>query len=202
MTQPPARRRLDPSLRRAQILDVALEMFENKTFSTVSLRHIAAACDVNIALIYHYFESKDDLVRAALRHSVDSFVTYFAAQPPKADQPLGRASDWLDATISSIPPLLRMVKLMADYAAAGAVDEQAADAIADFYRRERETFEQSILQGLAEGRFRPVDVARTARLASMTLDGIFFSGVARSDLDYAGNIADLHAQLIDFLLIS
>lgn len=201
MTQPPVRRRLEPSQRRTQILDVALEMFENKTFSTVSLRHIAAACDVNIALIYHYFESKDDLIRAALRHSVDSFVTYFASQPPKADQPLGRASDWLDATISSIPPLLRMVKLMSDYAAAGAVDEQAADAIADFYRRERETFEDSIRQGIAEGRFRPVDAARTARLASMTLDGIFFSGVARSDLDYAGNIGDLHAQLIDYLAV-
>jgi AcrR family transcriptional regulator len=199
MNTPKVRRRLDPAERRAQILEVALELFEKQSFSTVSLRQIATACDVNIALLYHYFESRDDLVRAALRHSVDLFVTYFSAQPPRADQPLGRASDWLDATISSIPQLLRMVRLMSDYAAAEGADAQAAEVITDFYRRERETFESSIRLGIAEGRFRHVDPARTARIASMTLDGVFFGGVARLDSDYAGNIADLHSYLVDYL---
>ena len=95
--------------------------------------------------------------------------------------------------------LTRMVKLMSDFSAQDSRDARAMEMIDEFYARERETLRQSIEAGMAEGRFRRVDAERTARLTSMAIDGVFFGGPARNDLNYARNLADLRDQLLDYL---
>jgi AcrR family transcriptional regulator len=199
MAEKQARKRLDPAERRGMILDEALQLFERNQFSAIGMRQIAAACGVNMALLYHYFDSKDELVRATLRHAIDSFVSDFSSLPPDRDAPLGAADAWLEATISSAPRLKRMVKLIADFSAAGNRDVQAQQMVDGFYRRERETFEGAIRAGIDEGRFRPVDPVRTARLTSIALDGIFYAGPPRNDFAFEKNIRDLRDQLLDYL---
>tara|TARA_R110000868_G_scaffold70819_7_gene208007 strand:+ start:6208 stop:6819 length:612 start_codon:yes stop_codon:yes gene_type:complete len=199
MTEKQVRRRLDPVERREIILEEALHLFEKNQFSAISMRQIATACGVNIALLYHYFDNKDDLVRATLRHAIDAFVSAFSSLPPDPDAPLGAADAWLDATTSNAPRLRRMVKLIADFSANGERDAEAQKMVDDFYRRERMTFEGAIRAGMAEGRFRPVDPVRTARLTSVGLDGIFYAGPARNDFAFEQNIRDLRDQLLDYL---
>ena len=199
MSEKQARTRLDPETRREMILEEALELFASNQFSAISMRQIASACGVNMALLYHYFENKDELVRATLRHAIDRFVSDFSSQPADPKSALGTADAWLDATISSAPRLQRMVKLMADFAAAGNQDAEAQKMIGDFYRREREAFEGSIRKGMSEGQFRKVDPVRTARLTSIALDGIFYAGPTRNDFAFERNIRDLRDQLLDYL---
>ncbi len=53
--------------RRQQIIDGALEVFSTKGFSEATNKDIANAAGINSAgLIYHYFESKEDLLRAVI----------------------------------------------------------------------------------------------------------------------------------------
>ncbi|MBX9468007.1 MAG: TetR/AcrR family transcriptional regulator [Rhizobium sp.] len=52
------------------ILDATLGLVGTSHFSVVTMRDIALACDVNVALLYHYFSSKDHLIRAVLSRAL------------------------------------------------------------------------------------------------------------------------------------
>lgn len=53
-----SRTRLDPDVRRAQILDAAAALFHDEDYATVSLERIAEAAGVTRGLLHHYFGSK------------------------------------------------------------------------------------------------------------------------------------------------
>jgi AcrR family transcriptional regulator len=57
-------RRQQKEERREQILDAALRVFSSKGFSGASIREIARDVGVTEGLLYHYFESKDQLLEA------------------------------------------------------------------------------------------------------------------------------------------
>jgi len=199
MTKKQARQRLDPVERRELILEEALKLFEENPFSAISMRQIASACGVNMALLYHYFANKEDLVRETLRYAIDGFLEEFAAHPAAPDAPLGAADAWITATISSAPCVRRMTKLISDLLVAGNRDVEGQKMVDDFYKRERAVLETAIIAGINEGRFRKVDTTRTARLASIALDGIFYAGPSRNDFAFEQNIRDLRDQLLDYL---
>lgn len=51
---------------REHILDVALKLMSEHGSAGMSMRQLAAACGVQVAAIYHYFESKDALLAAVV----------------------------------------------------------------------------------------------------------------------------------------
>lgn len=51
---------------REHILDVALRLMSEHGAKGTSMRQLAAACGVQVAAIYHYFESKDALLAAVV----------------------------------------------------------------------------------------------------------------------------------------
>lgn len=51
---------------REHILDVALDLMARHGVHGVSMRQLAQACGVQVAAIYHYFESKDALLTAVI----------------------------------------------------------------------------------------------------------------------------------------
>ncbi len=51
---------------RARILDTAVRLVSERGAAATSMRQLAAACDLNVATIYHYFPSKADLLRAII----------------------------------------------------------------------------------------------------------------------------------------
>jgi AcrR family transcriptional regulator len=59
-----APRRQQAEERREQILDAALRVFSEKGYAGASIRDIAREVGVTEGLLYHYFESKDQLMQA------------------------------------------------------------------------------------------------------------------------------------------
>jgi len=51
---------------RDHILDTALRLMSERGAKGTSMRQLAAACDLQVAAIYHYFESKDALLAAVV----------------------------------------------------------------------------------------------------------------------------------------
>lgn len=51
---------------REHILDVALQLMSEHGSSAMSMRQLAQACGVQVAAIYHYFPSKDELLRSVV----------------------------------------------------------------------------------------------------------------------------------------
>jgi AcrR family transcriptional regulator len=55
------------AMRRQLILDKSLDLFIHQGFAGTSVRDIAKACDISPALLFHYFENKDDILVELLR---------------------------------------------------------------------------------------------------------------------------------------
>ncbi|MGH7658015.1 MAG: TetR/AcrR family transcriptional regulator, partial [Gemmatimonadales bacterium] len=65
------RQRLAPEVRRAQILDAALEVFGEQGFQRATLQDVMDRTGVTKGAFYHYFESKEELFLALVR---DRFI--------------------------------------------------------------------------------------------------------------------------------
>jgi AcrR family transcriptional regulator len=63
---PAARPSVPGQSQRERILDITLELMAQKGASATSMRALAAACGLNVAALYHYFSSKDALLRAVI----------------------------------------------------------------------------------------------------------------------------------------
>ncbi len=61
------RKRLQPELRRRQILDAAVHLFYEVGYEGTSLRDLSARVGINKATIYHYFESKEEILFDLIR---------------------------------------------------------------------------------------------------------------------------------------
>ena len=69
--------------RREQILDAAMHAFAQKGFSRATNKDIAREAGITAGLIYHYFESKEALLRAILRRALSHpFAPFFASYRP------------------------------------------------------------------------------------------------------------------------
>lgn len=51
---------------RERILDTALRLMSEQGAGSTSMRQLANACDLNVAALYHYFPSKDDILRSVI----------------------------------------------------------------------------------------------------------------------------------------
>jgi len=68
---------------RRKILDAARDVFADTGFRGGTIGAIANAAGVNRALIYYYFDSKEDIYRALLENGLAAFHDLFAQLPPE-----------------------------------------------------------------------------------------------------------------------
>lgn len=65
--QPPSHRHERAEVRRRQIVEVALELFARHGYAATTTKRIAQEVGVTEGLIFHYFPTKAELLRAAVR---------------------------------------------------------------------------------------------------------------------------------------
>lgn len=65
---------------RERILDAALDLMAERGAAGTSMRQLAQACDVQVAALYHYFESKEALLAAVIAER--NYVARLADPPP------------------------------------------------------------------------------------------------------------------------
>src|ERR1044072_5941268 len=68
------RKRKDPSVRRAQILEAARNCFASFGFQGTRVDRIAAECGVSVGLLYRFFNSKAAIVEAIILDDVEAQV--------------------------------------------------------------------------------------------------------------------------------
>ena len=79
--------------RREQIIDAAMRVFAEKGFARATNRDIAREAGITTGLIYYYFKSKEDLLRAALEERspiqvMTQITPEMLEQPPEVLLPL------------------------------------------------------------------------------------------------------------------
>jgi TetR/AcrR family transcriptional repressor of uid operon len=93
------RRVQPPAVRRAQIVDAAKRRFREGGFHATTMADIAAQAGVSVGLLYRYFPSKEEIIRAITE--ADLLAQLAAIETPLASHPDDDAAA-LDALIASL----------------------------------------------------------------------------------------------------
>jgi len=87
MNPGPPKWRRRKEARPAEIVAAALDVFAEKGFAAARLDDIAAAAGVSKGALYLYFETKQDLFRAVVRHAISPNLEQIEAAVAAADIP-------------------------------------------------------------------------------------------------------------------
>jgi AcrR family transcriptional regulator len=199
-----ARPRRDPTRRAegdraADILSVALDLFAQRDFASVTVRDIARACGINIALIYYYFGSKEELFRASIEHAIQQAVGGYRRLRTRQTNPIAALEDWFNINVALFDTLRQMAKVTIDYCFSTASVASIDRLIEKLYEDERQLLAENIRDGVAQGLFRKVDPEATARFISTHLDGLFFGTMNRKKTGIALDMEDMRRLLWDYL---
>lgn len=77
-----------PEIRRQEILDAAIRLFNEKGYEQTSMLDITKSINVSSGLCYRYFKSKEEIYQAALNSYVSQGVEYFVSLLGDENRPI------------------------------------------------------------------------------------------------------------------
>lgn len=165
--------------RRDSIAAAALKLFSEFGFAAVSNKELGEAAGINPALIYYYFEDKDDLFQFVVRKALeDALAAYEEIRRERGG--IDSLDAWLSSNLLLFGEITRFLKVILDYAHSGRRSPQTDAAIARFYDTEVELLASALRQ---EGNFAAAEATDLASLVSVFLDGVMVARVVRPELD-------------------
>ncbi|MEQ8666284.1 MAG: TetR/AcrR family transcriptional regulator [Rhodospirillales bacterium] len=187
--------RSTPFGRRDQIVAVALDLFAERNFAAVTIKDIAKAANVNAALLYYYFESKEDLFQGAIEFAVDQAFRNFRLLQARHDNPADVIDDWLINHVEQSAPIHKFVKISLDYSGSKSKMPVVDRLIRQFYDEELRILSGCIRQGIDDGLFAKVDPDSLAVFISTYLDGIMVRSVIQKKYDLSDAIGLLQREI-------
>ncbi len=183
-----------------KLMRAALDLFSRSDYSTVTIKDIANASAVNTALIYYYYDSKEDLFRAAIEFPINRALERFSELREKHTEPVYLINEWFHSNLKSANLIRQLVKIMLDYSGSANRIASVEKLIKKFYKVEEEhILANSIERGIALGVFKKVDPITTARFVSVHLDGIMVASMIRANFNIKTAILDLQEILWCYL---
>jgi AcrR family transcriptional regulator len=188
--------------RAAELLAAALELFSKREFSAVTIKEIGKSIGVNTALIYYYFDSKEELFRASLKYAIEeALANYQRLRERHTDpvDPVDLITDWFDTNVQSAKPIQQLIKIMLDYSTSRKQKTVVDEIIKQFYEVECGILSSGIRQGIKSGIFRQVDPDKAAQIVSTYLDGVIVRSLIHKDLNIRTVMRDLKRLFWDYL---
>jgi AcrR family transcriptional regulator len=160
---------------RQHILDTALSLMAQGGVAGTSMRDLAAATGLNVASLYHYFPSKQDLLVAVLaeRGFLDELA--ITAPTPGDRTPTIELADLLNEILQSMLEVEDFIRLMLGEVMRN--DETALSVGHDLIAGTQDSLERWITDDQPE-LAGPPGADAVARMLRATLIGLFFEHVA------------------------
>ncbi|MBX6365040.1 MAG: TetR/AcrR family transcriptional regulator [Gemmatimonadetes bacterium] len=193
------RRRRDA--RPGEIIQAALALFVERGFAATRVEEIAARAGVTKGTVYLYFDSKEDLFRAAVEESLVPLIEtgermVEEAGPSQAELFRVLVAGWWD--LMREPPLSGLPKLMmAEAANFPEVTRFYAEQVA---KRSRRMFERVLERGMERGEFRAMNVSNAVRLALAPLNWALTYGHSLACYDPSFDLESFVEDHIDVFL--
>ncbi|GAB4283110.1 MAG: TetR/AcrR family transcriptional regulator [Deferrisomatales bacterium] len=108
------RRRLNPELRKRQIVDAAVHLFFEVGYEGASLRDLAARVGINKATIYHYFESKEEILFHIVREVGQELLRGVREAASRPGSPLDRLEAMIRFQIGYMEGHVEQVKVLVE----------------------------------------------------------------------------------------
>lgn len=120
---PEKRTRLSPEARRAQLIELGVDMLATRTLDELSVEDIAQQAGISRGLLFHYFASKQEFHTAVARAAADELIRRTA--PDTSRSPLDALAGSLDAFIRYVEEFPDAYKSLVRGAASGDTDMRA-----------------------------------------------------------------------------
>ena len=185
--------------RAKELMAAALELFSKREFSAVTIKEIGNLIGVNTALIYYYFDSKEDLFRASLKFAIEEALDNYKRLQERHSDPVDLITDWFDTNVELAKPIQQLIKIMLDYSTSRTQKTVVDTIIKQFYDVECGILSSGIRQGIKSGVFRKVNPDKAAHIVSTYLDGVMVRSLIHKNMDVRAAIEDLKRLFWEFL---
>ena len=180
---------------RAKLLEAAFALFAQNGFSIVTIKDIGKQADLNPAMIYYHFESKENLFHECLSDSVYKIILRYKELRSENHGPTELLEAWFELHKDRYVTISRMLKIMMDYSISGTRMPSVDATIKSFYRFEHEIVLDAISRGVADGIFATSDPVRVAEEVSLLLDGTLTRSLIEPKRDFARDI-----EIVEWML--
>lgn len=170
-------------LRREQILNAALALFSKKGIDSTSMNEIAKQCELSKATIYHYFDSKDEMVLALLEsifvHDDDAFVALQNPELSVTERLMTYVGNYAE-TILGQPQLFA---LFFEFYGNSIRRESIRETLSSYFDNYTKVFTNIFQEGFDEGEFQEENAQLVAESFMALLEGtVIMSFIRKLDL--------------------
>jgi len=183
MTEVASKREQAREERRRQILEAALAVFSRKGFHAANVSDVAAEAGVSQGTIYWYFESKEELLNAALLaffvdFGVESFRAVEGCETAEEKlRCLGRSMEGFSETAEGL------FTLFLSYWSSSDKRDEVAQMWAELLAEYKDLVVGIIEEGVRSGEFRPLDADSLVWAILGAYDGLAAYGLLMPDMD-------------------
>jgi len=178
------------------IYEAALDVIGRPDFKGLRMQDVARQAGIATGTLYNYFKNKEDLllyVDHRLRETV-------LGRMEEVSNHLQAASCRLKDMLEVIFEVVGRHRAVFDLAErSGIAERKPAEEGRALASSATACFEKVLADGVAEGRFRPVDTSRASRVLLHAIIGIFETHKYLKDHDYGPSRRDLLALFEDYL---
>jgi TetR/AcrR family transcriptional regulator, transcriptional repressor of bet genes len=192
-------RRESQAQRRDALIASALSLLAEGGPQAATVRAIAERANISPGLIRHYFESKDDLTRAAYAALMDRMTSdSLAATDTISDDPAARLAAFVAASLR--PPVMdgERVRLWAGFLHHVRRDQRMRAVHEATYLGYRDRL-QALIQALP-GRADPAQARALAIACNAVIDGLWLEGGTLPDSFAVGEIEQIGLTAISAIL--
>ena len=175
----------------AKLMAVAMDLFCQRDFASVTIKDIARNAKVNSALIYYYFKDKEDLFRVMIETAILQALDNYGRLKERHSNPIDLINDWFENNVEMSVLLRKLVKIMIDYSHSSVRVPSVETLIRRFYKLETSILSTGVREGIARRMFKSVDPERTALFISVHLDGIMVASMVRPNFDIGAAMNEL-----------
>lgn len=166
----PARRRRVPrrktpehrTPRKDEILEEAARLFAERGYEAVSLLEIAQAVGLSKTTLYHYFESKDEILGTLIATTISKLNEFIAASIPADSPPAAKLTAFMEAQAEFFEQHIPQFKVLLSQIG-NLTDPAARDAAVAWRVRYENGIRRIVEEGVDSGAFtsvRPNTVVR------------------------------------------
>jgi TetR/AcrR family transcriptional regulator, cholesterol catabolism regulator len=141
--------------RRGEIIDVATRLFLERGFHKTSIRDIARACPFNLASLYMYVTSKEDILFLVAQQLIDEKAKAMAAVEMSGDDPAGSFRTALMSYCRIVHRYRPHIRLL--YRELDVLSPPRREIVMASLSTVTDVFEQIVREGIKKGVFSDVE---------------------------------------------
>jgi AcrR family transcriptional regulator len=183
-----------------ELARIALDLFAERHFASVTIKDIGRAANVNSAMIYYYCQDKEHLFRAAIESAIDEAFDLFAKHCSSEvhEDPAETILAWFDTHVA-LYKLRNVVKISVDCKGVVGKVPGGMEPIKRFYRHENEILQDLIRKGIDADLFHKVDPSVAATMISTILDGALARSIFLKDFQMVETVEEFKRSIMLYL---